>query len=183
MDDEFVVWQIVRKIVALDMIEVKLAAHVLGEPSGDLDTTNVFTNGVVCTGFCNEDPVTSRKLIPALFHLYRKQRLPAPINIVGFSRSPLSDDQWRSELAADVAKFSNGRFDESLWREFASVIHYQPGDVTKSEDFESLARRLQQLESNEPTVPSARNGASLRSMLSASSTASCSDGASAMAIM
>ena len=29
--------------------------------------------------------LTSRKLIPALFHLFRKQRLPTPIQIVGLS--------------------------------------------------------------------------------------------------
>ena len=95
--------------------------------------------------------LTSRKLIPALFHLFRKQRLPVPINIVGVSRTPLSDEQWRNDLAVDVAKFAGDGFDENLWREFASAINYQRGDITKPADFEHLARRLEQLESGEPT--------------------------------
>ena len=36
--------------------------------------------------------LTSRKLMPALYQLHRKKRLPADTRIVGFSRSPFSHD-------------------------------------------------------------------------------------------
>ena len=48
--------------------------------------------------------LTSRKLIPALFSLYRKKRLPEGTKIVGSSRSKFSHDQWRNKLDRNDAK-------------------------------------------------------------------------------
>jgi iron-sulfur cluster assembly accessory protein len=45
---------------------------------------------------------TSRKLIPALYSLAHKKRLPEDTKIVGFSRSPFAHDEWRKKLT--VAK-------------------------------------------------------------------------------
>ncbi|MDP6102753.1 MAG: hypothetical protein QF579_05580 [Dehalococcoidia bacterium] len=39
--------------------------------------------------------LAQRKLVPALFNLYCKNRLPENLRIVGFSRSPHSDNQFR----------------------------------------------------------------------------------------
>ena len=39
--------------------------------------------------------LTSRKLIPALYNLYRRQRLPPNFRIVGFARRPYSHDDFR----------------------------------------------------------------------------------------
>src|SRR5207248_11671065 len=49
--------------------------------------------------------LTSRKLVPALYSLYRKGRLPDALKIVGFSRTPVEDQKWRDELAESTAKF------------------------------------------------------------------------------
>ena len=95
--------------------------------------------------------LTSRKLIPALYNLFRKKRLPAPINIVGVSRRQKSNEQWRNELAEVVAKFTGNRFDSNLWSEFASTIHYESGDITSTDDFKKLAARLDTLESGKPS--------------------------------
>ena len=43
--------------------------------------------------------LTQRKLIPALFHLFAKDRLPPATNIVGVARSPLSDEEFRAKVA------------------------------------------------------------------------------------
>ena len=37
--------------------------------------------------------LTSRKLVPALYNLLRAGSLPVETRIVGFSRTPLSDDE------------------------------------------------------------------------------------------
>ncbi|HEX5446668.1 MAG TPA: glucose-6-phosphate dehydrogenase, partial [Pirellulales bacterium] len=90
--------------------------------------------------------LTSRKLVPALFQLFRKNRLPADTRIVGFSRTAFSDDDWRKSLAATTAEHLAGDFDATAWRKFAPLIHYQPGDIGKAQDFETLHRRLHKLE-------------------------------------
>ena len=90
--------------------------------------------------------LTSRKLIPALFSLYRKKRLPEPTRVVGFSRTPLSDEQWREKLAETTAHFAAGEFTSASWQTFAQRVHYQPGDIGQAGDFTNLARRLADLE-------------------------------------
>ncbi len=91
--------------------------------------------------------LTSRKLVPALYHLQRAGLLPADTRIVGFSRTPMSDDQWRASLRESTARHAEGEpLDDESWRQFASRIHYQPGDISRSEDFGTLAERLTALE-------------------------------------
>jgi glucose-6-phosphate 1-dehydrogenase len=92
--------------------------------------------------------LTSRKLVPALFHLYQKNRLPADTRIVGFSRTAFSDEKWRESLVDSTAEFSGDRFDRAAWNEFATRIYYQAGDIGRPQDFEALHKRLTQLEGN-----------------------------------
>ena len=66
--------------------------------------------------------LTSRKLIPALYSLYRKKRLPEPVRVVGFSRTPMSDEQWRDRLAETTAQFTGGEFTAESWQSFARGI-------------------------------------------------------------
>ena len=90
--------------------------------------------------------LTSRKLIPALYELHRKKRLPEDTRIVGFSRTKYADDAWRDKLAETTAHFVGKTFDADLWREFAASISYQPGDIATAEDFSSLSNYLATLE-------------------------------------
>ena len=61
--------------------------------------------------------LTRRKLLPALYHLSRGQRLPARFAVVGVARSPMSHDEFRQQ------------FHDSL-KEFAGVA--QPDDVSSA---------------------------------------------------
>jgi glucose-6-phosphate 1-dehydrogenase len=90
--------------------------------------------------------LTSRKLIPALFGLYRKKRLPDGTRIIGFSRTPFTDDEWRKKLAETTAKFADDDFTADGWAKFAQSVFYQPGDIGRAEDFRALAERLKKLE-------------------------------------
>ena len=97
--------------------------------------------------------LTSRKLVPALFNLWRSGALPPETKIVGFSRTPLADDAWRAMLRESTAKHAEGApVDDASWAEFARSIHYQPGDIGRSDDFQRLEERLRQLESDAPTT-------------------------------
>ena len=42
--------------------------------------------------------LTSRKLIPALYHLHTENLLPKPFRIIGFARREKTDAGWRAEL-------------------------------------------------------------------------------------
>jgi len=93
--------------------------------------------------------LTSRKLIPALYELFRKKRLPEKTRIVGFSRTPFRDDVWRAKLAETTAQFTGQHFDAAVWQEFASSVFYHAGDISRNEDFEQLEKYLLELEGGE----------------------------------
>ena len=91
--------------------------------------------------------LTSRKLVPALYNLMRAGSLPSGTQVVGFSRTPMSDDEWRASLRESTAKHAGDvPLDEASWQLFAATIHYQPGDIERSEDFGLLEARLAELE-------------------------------------
>src|SRR5262245_1411998 len=90
--------------------------------------------------------LTSRKLIPAIFSLSRKDRLPPGTRIVGFSRSKLSHDAWGKQRTYTTTEFAADEWDESAWQEFAKSIFYHPGDIGQAADFKALANLLNELE-------------------------------------
>ncbi|MBC8350771.1 MAG: glucose-6-phosphate dehydrogenase [Planctomycetes bacterium] len=90
--------------------------------------------------------LTSRKLIPALYSLFAKGRLADGTRVVGVSRSEFSYDAWREQLEQTTRTYVGTEFEESSWRDFASRIYYQTGDIQQANDFESLAAMLDELE-------------------------------------
>ena len=90
--------------------------------------------------------LTARKLVPGLFSLYRKKRLPDGTSVVGFARREHTDGSFRELMKAAVQEFAPDRFDAAAWNEFARNLHYVRGDLDRREDFASLDRRLRELE-------------------------------------
>ena len=90
--------------------------------------------------------LTSRKLIPALYLLSRKGRLPENTRIVGMSRTEFSHDAWRDDLKETTQKFTDNKFDEETWGKFAANVYYHPGDLTKLEDLQGLKSFLEEVE-------------------------------------
>ncbi|MFN2107304.1 MAG: glucose-6-phosphate dehydrogenase [Candidatus Promineifilaceae bacterium] len=90
--------------------------------------------------------LTRRKLIPALFHLYKKKRLWEKWRIVGVSRSPMSDEEFRQKMKEGVAEFARYSYVESEWEAFAKGICYLPGDLTHLEDLKGLDEMLLEAE-------------------------------------
>jgi glucose-6-phosphate 1-dehydrogenase len=96
--------------------------------------------------------LTHRKLVPALYHLFRKGRLPKDTRIVGFSRTAFTHDEWRSDLAKAVARFVGNDFDAALWDRFSQFIYYHAGDIGQTQDFTTLAKLLGEIEKNEAST-------------------------------
>jgi glucose-6-phosphate 1-dehydrogenase len=96
--------------------------------------------------------LTQRKLIPALYQLYRKGRLPSDTRIVGVSRSKFTHDGWRALLADTTAKQIGGDFDQGLWHTLSQSIYYLPGDIGHAADFLKLAQFLQEIEKSQTST-------------------------------
>ena len=72
--------------------------------------------------------LTGRKLMPALYNLFAQSLLPERFAIVGYSRSVMSNDEFREQAAANVAKYSRTGLDQNAWDAFAPQIEYVAGD-------------------------------------------------------
>ena len=84
--------------------------------------------------------LTWRKLIPALFNLAQKGKLPPEARIVGVARTKYSDDDYRNELEPKVKGILPGeQFDAAKWAEFAKRIHYVATDATQPGGCKALA--------------------------------------------
>jgi glucose-6-phosphate 1-dehydrogenase len=96
--------------------------------------------------------LTHRKLVPALYRLFKKGRLPQDTRIVGFSRTEFSHDAWRADLAKSTAEHVGRDFDSALWAKFAPNIYYRAGDVGQLEDFRKLVCFLAEIEHATPST-------------------------------
>lgn len=82
--------------------------------------------------------LTKRKLIPALFELYKQNLLPEKFAVLGASRTGLTDDEFRNR----VVEFLPENDDSA---EFRKQLFYQAISNNKAEDFLPLKLRLESL--------------------------------------
>jgi glucose-6-phosphate 1-dehydrogenase len=88
-----------------------------------------------------------RKLIPALYDLASNNSLAPQYAIVGFARTPMTDDAFRDTTADAARKISDvGPVDETKWRAFTQSLFYFTGDYNDAEAFRKLAARLAELD-------------------------------------
>jgi glucose-6-phosphate 1-dehydrogenase len=83
--------------------------------------------------------LTWRKLIPSLFSLSRRGKLPPGTRIVGIGRKEFSDEGYRKELEPQVSGIMGGQFDAAKWAEFSKQIHYVITDATQPGGCKPLA--------------------------------------------
>ena len=86
-----------------------------------------------------------RKLIPALYDLYREGHLPESFTVVGVDRVEMDDDAFRDfacDAASTLARFYPKSADAESWTAFAASLHYVCGDVTAAETYTELAALL-----------------------------------------
>src|SRR5262245_64739530 len=80
--------------------------------------------------------LTARKLVPSLYRLHRKRRLPDGLRIVGVARSPFSHDAFRDKMAAAVREFAQEGAED--WPAFAGRLFYVAGDAAKPGGLDAL---------------------------------------------
>ena len=104
------------------------------------------SNATTIVIFGASGDLTRRKLVPALFSLYRKERLPADCNIIGFAWTKWNTAEFRQRMRSGVDEFSQEAFSEADWAAFVIRLHYIPGSFTELDDYTSLQEILNELE-------------------------------------
>ncbi len=91
--------------------------------------------------------LTRRKLMPALYSLASERRLPPGFALIGTSRSPLTDDEFRDKMRASLAQFSGQTpLDDEIWKAFANTLFYVAGDTGDPALYRKIGDKLASLE-------------------------------------
>ncbi|MSQ25771.1 MAG: glucose-6-phosphate dehydrogenase [Dehalococcoidia bacterium] len=90
--------------------------------------------------------LAQRKLLPALYHLRGKGRLPPNMRIVGFSRTPHTDASYRDAMFDAVRATAGLQVTRAQWAAFARNLYYVPGDLDSFDRMLDLKARLELLE-------------------------------------
>jgi glucose-6-phosphate 1-dehydrogenase len=93
--------------------------------------------------------LAKRKVIPALYDLAIHDALGPRYALVGFARTPMTDDSFRASASEAAKSISEvGPIDPKQWDGFASNLYYSPGDYNNQEAYVQLAKRLAELEAS-----------------------------------
>ena len=104
-----------------------------------------ITGQVVLSIFGASGDLTKRKLIPALINLWHDGLLPKNLTVLGLSRTPFSDEEFRGELSEKLGKFLNRTVPEDDIHSFLERVQYLPLNARKVEDFETLKEKIKEL--------------------------------------
>jgi glucose-6-phosphate 1-dehydrogenase len=108
---------------------------------GNGDHKHVDACAIVIFGASGD--LTARKLIPALYQLFKEQQMPPTFRVIGFARRDKTDASWRQELRTALDQFSRTKpVDEAVWSAFAENIHYCQGDLTDPAAYARLGTQL-----------------------------------------
>jgi len=96
--------------------------------------------------FGGTSDLNQRKLMPALYNLHLKGRLPEGLKIVGYARRPWNDEDFREEMRAAVHMHLPEEYDPDGWQAFSHRLSFASGTFTEREGFENLKQHLARLE-------------------------------------
>jgi glucose-6-phosphate 1-dehydrogenase len=92
--------------------------------------------------------LTHRKLIPALFDLYQAGLLSKNFAVVGFSRSALSNDDFRRTAREGIEHYAGGGpIASKAWEQFSTSLHYVSGKFDEPASYQVLRERLEAIDS------------------------------------
>ncbi|HXY00383.1 MAG TPA: glucose-6-phosphate dehydrogenase [Candidatus Limnocylindrales bacterium] len=91
--------------------------------------------------------LAKRKVIPAMYDLAQNKSLGERYAILGFARTPMTDESFRASIGEAAKTISEvGPINPAKWDEFASNLHYCPGDYADNKSYADLASRLAEID-------------------------------------
>ena len=87
--------------------------------------------------------LTARKLVPALYNLYKVGRLGKHFSVLGVARTGLSDDEFRQKMHQALIKFEQASGPEL--EAFCEHLYYQAVNTSDALDYAKLLPRLDEL--------------------------------------
>ena len=88
--------------------------------------------------------LTHRKLVPALFELFKQRRLPSEFAVLGCARRPWSDEEFRQKMEASLKTEINQN--PLAWEQFSGCLFYEPVDLQQPSAVVKLGKRLDEID-------------------------------------
>lgn len=95
--------------------------------------------------------LTRRKLIPAIFDLFRLNQLPEKFVLLGVSRTSLTDEAFRERVFSANDQIDPSEVSAEQQKQFASKLFYQPIDTADVNDYVKVKQRLEELNQQHDT--------------------------------
>src|SRR5262245_50447583 len=83
--------------------------------------------------------LTRRKLLPAVYHLSRGQRLPARFHVIGVARTPMTDDQFRQQFHDCLKEFAGLKSPDEVSAAMARELTYLGGEMDDPALYDKLS--------------------------------------------
>lgn len=96
--------------------------------------------------------LSRNKLLPALYHLEKADKLPDEMTILGFGRREWNDEQWHEEVEAILAPKVRQGLDPEICKRFCSRLRFFQGNLDDVDSFKRLRQTLEESGSPENVV-------------------------------
>jgi len=91
--------------------------------------------------------LASKKIIPSLWHLFQRGRLPKRLSVIGFARREFSDKEFKDLILEAVKKHADSNIDDKQINSFFEFFTYHAGTFADTKAFQSLRDRIAEIES------------------------------------
>ncbi len=99
----------------------------------------------VVTIFGANGDLTKRKLLPALYNLFKDGNAPDKLAIVGIARKG-DTATWQANMKAAVKEFSRQKLDEKTWETFEQELTFVQGVFEDPSVYKALADHIEKIE-------------------------------------
>jgi glucose-6-phosphate 1-dehydrogenase len=91
--------------------------------------------------------LAKRKVIPAMYDLAQHNSLGERYAIIGFARTPMTDESFRTTIGEAAKTISEvGPIDAAKWNDFSSNLYYSAGEYGDLNSYAQLAKRLAEID-------------------------------------
>jgi len=91
--------------------------------------------------------LAKRKVIPAMYDLAQHNSLGERYAIIGFARTPMTDESFRATIGEAAKTISEvGPIDPAKWDDFSSNLYYSAGEYGDPNSYAQLAKRLAEID-------------------------------------
>jgi glucose-6-phosphate 1-dehydrogenase len=107
----------------------------------DIPLNNVSPDPFTIVIFGGAGDLAKRMLLPTLYHIFERGKLPEVFSVIGFGRQmELDDEKYRELISQNIKKYRKESVEEKSLREFCSHLTFLKGSFQEASKFKKLAK-------------------------------------------